>query len=244
MGRVRRETGGRAWVFGDDIDTDLLAPGAYMKGPVKELARHCLEAVDPTFAAGVAAGDVVVGGVNFGVGSSREQAAQALRCLGVGAVVARSFGGIFYRNALNLGLLAVVCAEAGQLRAGDRLTVDFDIDPALEDALVPNLVLQPIVENAVKHGIAPRSAPGRIEVCAWADDGQLRLCVADDGVGLPEPPERLVTGIGLSNVQARLVRLYGDDHHLALRPAHPTGLIVEMTLPLRRVEEEVEAALA
>ena len=124
MRRVRRETGGRAWVFGDDVDTDLLAPGAYMKGPVKELARHCLEAVDPTFAAGVAAGDVVVGGVNFGVGSSREQAAQALRCLGVGAVVARSFGGIFYRNALNLGLLAVVCAEAGQLRAGDRLTVD------------------------------------------------------------------------------------------------------------------------
>ena len=133
--------------------------------------------------------------------------------------------------------------EIEQIRLGDRLTVDFDIDPALEEALVPNLVLQPIVENAVKHGIAPRSAPGHIDIRAWAEDGQLRLRVSDDGLGLPEPPPRLVTGIGLSNVQARLLRLYGDDHHLALRPAEPTGLIVEITLPLRRVEEVGEAVL-
>ena len=133
--------------------------------------------------------------------------------------------------------------EIEQIRLGDRLTVDFDVDPALEEALVPNLVLQPIVENAVKHGIAPRSAPGRIQLSAWADDGQLHLRVTDDGLGLPEPPARLVTGIGLSNVQARLVRLYGDDHRLALRPADPSGLIVDLTLPLRRVEEEAEAVL-
>ena len=132
--------------------------------------------------------------------------------------------------------------EIEQIRLGDRLTVDFDVDPALDDALVPNLVLQPIVENAVKHGIAPRSAPGRIDIRAWADDGCLRLRVADDGVGLPAPPARLVTGIGLPNVQARLARLYGDDHHLALRPADPTGLIVDLALPLRLVEEEVELA--
>ena len=79
--------GGRAWVFGDDIDTDTLAPGLYLKRPIDELARHCLEAVDPGFAAGVEPGDVVVAGRNFGMGSSREQAVEALRHLGVDAVV-------------------------------------------------------------------------------------------------------------------------------------------------------------
>ena len=116
--------GGRAWVFGDDIDTDVLAPGRYMKGPIEALARHCLEAVDPDFAAGVQEGDVVVGGRNFGMGSSREQAAQALRALGVAAVVAKSFAGIFYRNALNLGLTVLVCPDTDRISAGDRLVVD------------------------------------------------------------------------------------------------------------------------
>ncbi len=121
---VEGSNGGRAWVFGDDIDTDLLAPGRYMKGPVEELARHCLESVDPEFAPGVAGGDVVVGGHNFGLGSSREQAAQALKMLGVEAVVALSFGGIFYRNALNLGLVAVICPAIGAVKPGDILRVD------------------------------------------------------------------------------------------------------------------------
>ncbi len=121
---AERSSGGRAWVFGDDIDTDVLAPGRYMKGPVAELAKHCLEAVDPAFAPGVADGDVVVGGRNFGLGSSREQAAQVLKILGIEAVVARSFGGIFYRNALNLGLVAVVCPAICAVKPGDILIVD------------------------------------------------------------------------------------------------------------------------
>lgn len=115
---------GRAWKFGDNIDTDVLAPGLYMKSPLGELARHCLEAVEPRFAREVKTGDIVVGGRNFGMGSSREQAVMALRELGVGAVVAPSFAGIFYRNALNLGLLALVCADAGQIRADAVLAVD------------------------------------------------------------------------------------------------------------------------
>ena len=102
---------GTVWKFGDNVDTDVLAPGAFMKGPVEELARHCLESVDPQFAAGVQPGDYVVAGRNFGVGSSREQAAQVLKLLGVAAVIAPSFAGIFYRNACNLGLAALLSRQ-------------------------------------------------------------------------------------------------------------------------------------
>jgi 3-isopropylmalate/(R)-2-methylmalate dehydratase small subunit len=116
---------GRAFVLGDDIDTDVLAPGRYMKGPIEELAQHCLEAVAPDFAKDVRPGDVVVAGRNFGMGSSREQAAQALKVLGVSAVIAQSFGGIFYRNALNLGLPVVVCAATEKIAPGDRLSIDL-----------------------------------------------------------------------------------------------------------------------
>jgi len=114
----------RAWVFRDNIDTDVLAPGAYMKFGIDEIARHCMEAIDPEFAARVRPGDVVVGGRNFGMGSSREQAPQALKHLGVAAVIAPSFGGIFYRNALNLGLVVLECGDSGRIRAGDD--VEFD----------------------------------------------------------------------------------------------------------------------
>lgn len=117
---------GRAWVFGDNINTDVLAPGIYMKGPIEKMAPHCLEAVDPEFAARVEAGDVIVGGRNFGMGSSREQAVQVLRHLGVTAIVAQSFAGLFFRNALNLGVPALACAEAGRISAGDRLSVDAE----------------------------------------------------------------------------------------------------------------------
>lgn len=115
---------GKAWVFGDDIDTDVLAPGIYMKGPLDVLARHCLEAVDPDFAANVRPGDVVVGGTNFGIGSSREQAVQALHHLGVRVIVARTFAGIFFRNALNFGVAALTCAEAGRIMPGERIAAD------------------------------------------------------------------------------------------------------------------------
>ncbi|MDH3742902.1 MAG: 3-isopropylmalate dehydratase [Hyphomicrobiales bacterium] len=117
---------GRAWVFGDDIDTDVLAPGAYMKGSIEELAGHCLESIDPDFAKSVQPGDVLVAGKNFGVGSSREQAAEALKALGISAIVARSFAGIFYRNAINLGLPAFASAEAGRVRPGDAVLMDIE----------------------------------------------------------------------------------------------------------------------
>ena len=115
---------GKSWVFGDNIDTDQLAPGAFMKSPVEELARHCLERLNPDFTKNVKEGDIVVGGRNFGIGSSREQAVQSLLQLGVSAVIAQSFGGIFQRNAFNLGLLVLECEECHKIQEGEHLVPD------------------------------------------------------------------------------------------------------------------------
>ena len=114
----------RAWVFGDDINTDAIAPSAYMMAPVETMAPHCLETVDPAFASSVGPGDAFVAGENLGIGSSREQAPQALMLLGIRVIVAKSFARIFYRNALNLGLPALVCPAADAIRGGDALAVD------------------------------------------------------------------------------------------------------------------------
>lgn len=116
-------TTARVWRVGADIDTDALAPGAYMKHGLEVIAQHCLQAVRPDFAAGVQRGDVLVAGPNFGIGSSREQAAGALLQLGVRAVIAPSYSGLFFRNAFNLGLLLLTCPEAEQLREGERVTL-------------------------------------------------------------------------------------------------------------------------
>ena len=116
----------RAWVLGDNVDTDAIAPGRYMKFGIAEIAPHCLEGVLPEFARSVRPGDVVVGGRNFGAGSSREQAPAALKHLGISALVAESFAGLFYRNALNLGLPAIVCPHAAKIRDGDALEIDFE----------------------------------------------------------------------------------------------------------------------
>jgi 3-isopropylmalate/(R)-2-methylmalate dehydratase small subunit len=115
----------RAWVFGDNIDTDVIAPGRYMKFGIEEIAAHCLESVSPAFAKQVKRGDIIVGGRNFGAGSSREQAPEALKHLGIAALIAESFAGLFYRNAINLGLPAVVCASAKRIRDGDELEVEL-----------------------------------------------------------------------------------------------------------------------
>lgn len=119
-------TGGRIFLVGDDVDTDQLAPAQYMGGGVEALAAHCLEGLRPDFAASVRPGDFLVAGRNFGAGSSREQAAEALKLLGIRAVLARSFAGIFYRNAINLGLPALVLPDAGEIEEGDRAELDLD----------------------------------------------------------------------------------------------------------------------
>jgi len=120
----------RLWRFDETIDTDVLAPGKYMKAPLSELATHCLEAVRPEFAGEARPGDVMLGAPNMGVGSSREQAAEVLKNLGIAAVIAPSFAGIFYRNAINLGLPVFTLSDdlyAHQaLVDGAELTFDFE----------------------------------------------------------------------------------------------------------------------
>jgi 3-isopropylmalate/(R)-2-methylmalate dehydratase small subunit len=117
---------GRVWKFGDDVNTDVIFPGKYtytVTDP-KEIASHAMEDANPRFASEVKAGDIVVGGSNFGCGSSREQAASCLVYAGVGAVVARSFARLYFRNAVNLGLPIVVCPEAVDVaREGDEMTI-------------------------------------------------------------------------------------------------------------------------
>ena len=115
----------RVWKLGKEIDTDALAPGAYMKLGIDGIAPHCLEAVRPEFAAQVRPGDVIAAGPNFGIGSSREQAAGALVHLGVRAVIAPSFSGLFFRNAFNLGLLLLTCPQATQLSEGETVALDL-----------------------------------------------------------------------------------------------------------------------
>ena len=119
---------GRVWVYGDNVNTDVIFPGKYTYTLTEraEIAGRALEDLDPTFAAKVAPGDVIVAGRNWGCGSSREQAATCLVYNGVGAVIAASFSRIFYRNALNNGLLAIVCpAAVAAIVPGEQVTVDL-----------------------------------------------------------------------------------------------------------------------
>ncbi len=115
----------RTWLLPPDIDTDQLAPGHAMKhGGLEVVAKHCLESVRPEFAHSVRKGDVIVAGNNFGIGSSREQAASVLAHLGVVAVVAPSYSGLFFRNAFNVGLLLLTCPRA--LDIADGVSLRFD----------------------------------------------------------------------------------------------------------------------
>lgn len=141
---------GRAWKFGDDINTDLLAPGAYIKLSADELASHCLEAIAPQFATTVQPGDFIVGGKNFGVGSSREQAAQSLKILGVAGVIAPSFGGIFYRNAFNLGLPAIISVNLATVNDGDELTVDLITGRILNLTSGDEVIGEPVPKNLLE----------------------------------------------------------------------------------------------
>ena len=118
---------GRAWKFGNDISTDHIIPGRFyhLRSNLDELAKHVFEDVAPGFHERVAKGDIVVGGTNFGLGSSREHAPLIIRMAGIDAIVAKSFARIFYRNAINVGLAAIIC-DVDDVDEGDILELSLD----------------------------------------------------------------------------------------------------------------------
>lgn len=119
---------GKVWKYGDNVDTDAIIPARYLNMSLpEELAEHCMEDIDTSFATNVTRGDIIVGGDNFGCGSSREHAPLAIKGAGVSCVVANSFARIFYRNAINTGLPILACPEAvSDAQTGDELTVNLE----------------------------------------------------------------------------------------------------------------------
>ena len=114
--------------YGDNVDTDVIIPARYLNtADHKELASHCMEDIDKDFVKKVKQGDIIVGGANFGCGSSREHAPIAIKNSGVSCVIAKTFARIFFRNSINIGLAILECPEASEnIEAGDSVTVDFD----------------------------------------------------------------------------------------------------------------------
>ncbi len=124
--------------------------------------------------------------------------------------------------------------EIEKARLGDRLQVEMDIDPEAMDAAVPNLVLQPLVENAIRHGIAPYAQRGRIDIRARRENGMLRMEVEDNGPGLSlQQQMSFRPGVGITNTRARLQQLYGPDHHFEMKNGVDKGLTVTLLIPAR-----------
>ena len=148
---------GPVFKYGDNIDTDVIIPARYLNTQsAAELASHCMEDIDKTFVTRVKAGDIMVGGENFGCGSSREHAPLAIKAAGISCVIAKSFARIFYRNAINIGLPIFECEAASDgISDGDEVCVDFDT------GLITNITtgktyqaqpLPPFIQNIVNKG--------------------------------------------------------------------------------------------
>jgi signal transduction histidine kinase len=131
--------------------------------------------------------------------------------------------------------------EIEQTRFGDRLIVNIDIDPELLDAPVPNLILQPLVENALRHGIGPRIGVGKVDVTASQAGDLLTLIVRDNGVGLsPDKLNAFHSGVGLSNTRSRLENLYGDRHRFEFQTPPGGGLVVTIVIPMGHDPESLD----
>lgn len=148
---------GKAWKFGHDVDTDVIIPARYLnRSEPEHLAAHCMEDADATFAQNVREGDIIVGGKNFGCGSSREHAPLAIKAAKVKAVIAENYGRIFFRNALNIGMPILECPEAvAGIDAGD------EVDVNLQSGVITNLTkgttfqarpLPPFMRDLIKAG--------------------------------------------------------------------------------------------
>ena len=148
---------GTVYKYGDNIDTDVIIPARYLNTQdAKELASHCMEDIDKSFVTKVKQGDIIVGGENFGCGSSREHAPLAIKSAGVDCVIAKSFARIFYRNAINIGLPILECPAASEAIAdGDTVAIDFDtgvITDVTTGATFQAEPFPPFIQNIITKG--------------------------------------------------------------------------------------------
>jgi 3-isopropylmalate/(R)-2-methylmalate dehydratase small subunit len=148
---------GKVFKYGDNVDTDVIIPARYLNSTsAEELAKHCMEDIDPGFVDNVRSGDIIVGGANFGCGSSREHAPIAIRACGVRCVIAASFARIFYRNSINIGFPILECPEAAAaIRNGDSVSVDFETGLIRDDTTGEEFraaALPPFIGRIVESG--------------------------------------------------------------------------------------------
>jgi len=148
---------GKVFKYGDNVDTDVIIPARYLNSASPaELAKHCMEDIDAEFVSKVHAGDIMVGGNNFGCGSSREHAPLAIRESGIACVIACSFARIFYRNSINIGFPILECPEAvAAINAGDTVSVDFTTGVIVDEttgATFQANALPPFIGRIVEHG--------------------------------------------------------------------------------------------
>ena len=152
---------GKVFKYGDNVDTDVIIPARYLNAPSpEELAKHCMEDIDASFATTVKPSDIMVGGANFGCGSSREHAPISIRACGVRCVIAASFARIFYRNAINIGFPILECPEAAAaIQNGDTVSVDFATGKIVDETIGETfqaVALPPFIEKIVEHnGLLP-----------------------------------------------------------------------------------------
>jgi 3-isopropylmalate/(R)-2-methylmalate dehydratase small subunit len=157
---------GIARVFGDNIDTDVIVPGKYLVYDLPEIAKHVMEGVRPGFADEISHGDIIVGGRNFGTGSSREMAPRGLQAAGIAAIVAKSFARIFFRNCINVGLAPVECAEADLVQEGQTVSIDLaagrvtilDTGQALDAVALPEEIGEILAAGGMENYLAARLA--------------------------------------------------------------------------------------
>ena len=148
---------GKVFKYGDNVDTDVIIPARYLNAPSPaELAKHCMEDIDPAFAQSSHEGDIMVGGWNFGCGSSREHAPIAIQASGVSCVIAASFARIFYRNAINIGFPILECPEAAEaIQSGDTVSVDYDTGVITDETTGQRFqaaAFPPFIQNIIAHG--------------------------------------------------------------------------------------------
>lgn len=151
------QTKGTVYKYPDNVDTDVIIPARYLNTPdAQELAKHCMEDIDPEYVRKVKPGDVMVAGWNFGCGSSREHAPLVIKTCGTGCVIAKSFARIFYRNAINIGLPILECeAAAEQIQAGDTVSVDFNTGVITDETTGKTYQAEPFpefIQNIIAAG--------------------------------------------------------------------------------------------